>query len=95
MMAEDKMDKELKKYFEAKDKRLDVTKETSPELKKSFAEKLNKAGGSRGGGGGGGGMKPDTDITSSKRLPKMAKGGSVSARADGACKKGHTKGRMV
>ena len=50
------------------------------------------------GSGGGGGMKPDTDITASKKLPKMAKGGSVSAasrRADGCATKGKTKGRMV
>ena len=50
------------------------------------------------GGGGGGGMKPDTDITASKKLPKMAKGGSVSSaskRADGCAVKGKTKGRMV
>ena len=48
--------------------------------------------------GGGGGMKPDTDITASKKLPKMAKGGSVSSaskRADGCAVKGKTKGRMV
>ena len=50
------------------------------------------------GSGGGGGMKPDTDITASKKLPKMAKGGSVSSaskRADGIATKGKTKGRMV
>ena len=50
------------------------------------------------GGGGGGGMKPDTDITASKKLPKMAKGGSVSSaskRADGCAMRGKTKGRMV
>jgi hypothetical protein len=50
------------------------------------------------GGGGGGGMKPDTDITASKKLPKMAKGGSVSSaskRADGCATKGKTKGRIV
>ena len=49
-------------------------------------------------GGGGGGMKPDTDITASKKLPKMAKGGSVSSaskRADGCATKGKTKGRIV
>ena len=48
--------------------------------------------------GGGGGMKPDTDITASKKLPKMAKGGSVSMaskRADGCAMRGKTKGRMV
>lgn len=48
--------------------------------------------------GGGGGMKPDTDITASKKLPKMAKGGSVSSaskRADGCAMRGKTKGRMV
>jgi hypothetical protein len=47
---------------------------------------------------GGGGMKPDTDITASKKLPKMAKGGSVSSaskRADGIATKGKTKGRVV
>ena len=50
------------------------------------------------GSGGGGGMKPDTDITASKKLPKMAKGGSVSTasrRADGCATKGKTRGRMV
>ena len=43
-------------------------------------------------------MKPDTDITASKKLPKMAKGGSVSSaskRADGCAVKGKTKGRKV
>ena len=30
-----------------------------------------------------------------KPLTKLAKGGSVSKRADGIAKKGHTKGRMV
>jgi len=50
------------------------------------------------GSGGGGGMKPDTDITASKKLPKMAKGGSVSSaskRADGIVQRGKTKGRML
>ena len=50
------------------------------------------------GSGGGGGMKPDTDITASKKLPKMAKGGSVSMaskRADGCAMRGKTKGRIV
>lgn len=50
------------------------------------------------GGGGGGGMKPDTDITASRKLPKMAKGGAVgsaSKRADGCAQRGKTKGRMV
>ena len=50
-------------------------------------------------GGGGGGMKPDTDITASRKLPKMAKGGSVkssaSKRGDGCAQRGKTKGRMV
>jgi hypothetical protein len=49
-------------------------------------------------GGGGGGMKPDTDITASRKLPKMAKGGTVgsaSKRADGCAQRGKTKGRMV
>ena len=48
--------------------------------------------------GGGGGIKPDTDITASKKLPKMAKGGSVSSaskRADGIAQRGKTKGRML
>ena len=51
-----------------------------------------------GGGGGGGGMRPDTDITASKKLFKMAKGGSVSSaskRADGIAQRGKTKGRML
>ena len=50
------------------------------------------------GSGGAGGMKPDTDITASKKLPKMAKGGSVSSaskRADGIATKGKTRGRIV
>ena len=57
-----------------------------------------ETGGMGRGGGGGGGMKPDTDITASKKLPKMAKGGSVSSaskRADGCAMRGKTKGRMV
>jgi hypothetical protein len=57
-----------------------------------------ETGGMGRGGGGGGGMKPDTDITASKKLPKMAKGGSVSSaskRADGCAMRGKTKGRMI
>lgn len=54
------------------------------------------------GGGGGGGMKPDTDITASRKLPKMAKGGKVkskvssaSKRADGCAQRGKTRGKFV
>ena len=53
-------------------------------------------GGARGGGGAG--MMPDTDITASKKLPNMAKGGkikSASARADGCAIRGKTRGKMV
>ena len=51
-------------------------------------------------GGGGGGMKPDTDITASRKLPKLKAGGSIkmrsaSKRADGCAIRGKTKGRIV
>lgn len=47
---------------------------------------------------GGGGMKPDTDVTASKKLPKMAKGGAVgsaSKRADGCAIRGKTRGKVM
>jgi hypothetical protein len=56
----------------------------------------NTRGGARGGGGAG--MMPDTDITASKKLPNMAKGGMISSaskRADGCVTKGKTKGKMI
>jgi hypothetical protein len=39
--------------------------------------------------------KPDTGETTNPIGDKYAKGGSASARADGCCVKGKTKGRMV
>jgi hypothetical protein len=84
----------LKKAVEKMDKSLGVTKETSPELKKSFAEKLEKLSKSSGGGGGGMGTgKMNRDITKAYKA-----GGSVSSaskRADGCAVKGKTKGKMV
>ena len=38
---------------------------------------------------------PEPKKETAKPVKKMAKGGSASARADGCCKKGKTKGRMV
>jgi hypothetical protein len=57
-------------------------------------------GGSGSRGGGGGGLKPDTDITASRKLPKMKSGGKVkvssaSKRADGCAVKGKTRGKFV
>ena len=54
----------------------------------------------RGGrGGGGGGMNPaDIERVPGKRPLKMKSGGAVSSaskRADGCCKKGKTRGKMV
>jgi hypothetical protein len=39
--------------------------------------------------------KPDTGETTNPMGDKYAKGGSASARADGCCVKGKTKGKMV
>lgn len=71
-------------------------KKDEAKLIEKIREKAKASGGARGGGGGGG-MKPDTDITASRKLPKMAKGGTVSAskRADGCATKGKTRGKMV
>ena len=41
------------------------------------------------------GPLPKPEPKSAKPVKKMAKGGSASARADGCCVKGKTKGRMV
>jgi hypothetical protein len=81
--------KDEKRMLAEESKRL--KDENKPEFKASVEKAIR-------GGGGGGGMRPDTDITASKKLPKMAKGGSVSTasrRADGCATKGKTKGRMV
>ena len=94
----------LSKLYEAAEKRGEGEK-FQKEINKDFDEAEKRAkqanrsgsGGARGGGGGGGGMKPDTDITASKKLPKMAKGGSVSAskRADGIAQRGKTRGKYI
>jgi len=42
-----------------------------------------------------GGKKTDLATLKKGGMPKMAKGGSASARADGCATKGKTKGRMV
>jgi len=87
----------LKKAYEKMDKSLGVSKETSPELQKSFAEKLSKVSKPivSGGGGGGAGIPK----VGPKKPMDMKKGGmvksSASSRADGCCVKGKTKGRMV
>ena len=87
----------LRKAFKAEDKALGIDKlDTQKSLQNVFdkAEKRMQ----RSGGGGGGGMKPDTDITASRKLPKMAKGGKVfsaSKRADGIAQRGKTRGRIV
>lgn len=41
------------------------------------------------------GNRTPYEPTPKKEVPKMAKGGSVSARADGIAKKGKTKGKQV
>jgi hypothetical protein len=87
----------LKKAVEKTDKSLGITKETSLELQKSFAEKLKKLSKSGAGGGGGGGGSM-TDPMERKTKPyNKAKGGllsSASRRADGCAIKGKTKGKM-
>jgi hypothetical protein len=93
----------LKKAVEKMDKSLGVTKETSPELQKSFAEKLARiSGGSKGSGGSGVGNGADIKMLQNPKA--MKKGGSVKAskmgsvksspRRDGIAQRGHTKGRV-
>ena len=109
----DKLDdkKALQNIFDKAEKRVPAKPPNMEEVRERRAEREQKMGEraleqrlkespARMGrsGGGGGGMKPDTDITASKKLPKMAKGGSVSSaskRADGCAQRGKTKGRMV
>jgi hypothetical protein len=99
MMADDKiLDDMLRKAFKAEDKALGLDKLDDKKALQDIFDKAEKRIQKTGGGGGGGGMKPDTDITASKKLPKMAKGGSVgsaSKRADGVAMRGKTKGRML
>jgi hypothetical protein len=87
----------LRDAFKADDKALGLDKLDDKKALQNIFDKAEKRI-QRTGGGGGGGMKPDTDITASKKLPKMAKGGSVgsaSKRADGCASRGKTRGRMV
>jgi hypothetical protein len=87
----------LRDAFKADDKALGLDKLDDKKALQNIFDKAEKRI-QRTGGGGGGGMKPDTDITASKKLPKMAKGGSVgsaSKRADGIATKGKTRGRIV
>ena len=102
----DKLDAEgnLPKRVPAKPPNMEEVRERRAERDKMMGEEAHRkrlqgeTGAMGRGGGGGGGMKPDTDITASKKLPKMAKGGSVSSaskRADGCAMRGKTKGRMV
>jgi hypothetical protein len=98
-MADNKiLDDMLRKAFKAEDKALGLDKLDDKKALQNIFDKAEKRIQKTGGGGGGGGMKPDTDITASKKLPKMAKGGSVksaSKRADGCAQRGKTKGRMI
>lgn len=97
-MANEITDDMLRKAFKAEDKALGLDKLDDKKALQNIFDKAEKRIQKTGGGGGGGGMKPDTDITASKKLPKMAKGGSVSSaskRADGCAQRGKTKGRMV
>ena len=97
-MANEITDDMLRKAFKAEDKALGLDKLDDKKALQNIFDKAEKRIQKTGGGGGGGGMKPDTDITASKKLPKMAKGGSVSSaskRADGCAMRGKTKGRMV
>ena len=95
---EDKItDDILRKAFKAEDKALGIDKLDSQKALQDVFDKAEKRM-QRSGGGGGGGMKPDTDITASRKLPKMAKGGKVfsaSKRADGIAQRGKTRGRIV
>ena len=80
----------LKKAVEKMDKSLGVTKETSPELQKSFAEKLEKVSKSSGGSGGGMGTgKMNRDMT--KAYKAGGKVSSASKRADGCAIRGKTR----
>ena len=80
----------LKKAVEKTDKSLGITKETSPELQKSFAEKLEKLSRSSGGSGGGGGVpKLNRDLT--KNMKSGGKVSSASKRADGCAIRGKTR----
>jgi hypothetical protein len=86
----------LKKAVEKMDKSLGVTKETSPELQKSFAEKLARiSGGPKGGAGSGGSGGADIKILQNPKA--MKKGGKVSSKCsrDGIATKGKTKGKML
>jgi hypothetical protein len=86
----DKLTPQIKKAYESLDKSLGVTKETSPELRKSFAEKLEKL--SKSSGGSGGGMGPgkmNRDMT--KAYKAGGKVSSASKRADGCAVRGKTR----
>ena len=85
----------LRDAFKADDKALGLDKLDDKKALQNIFDKAEKRIQRTGGGGG---MKPDTDITASKKLPKMAKGGSVgsaSKRADGIAQRGKTRGKMV
>ena len=95
---EDKIvDDMLRKAFKSEDKALGLDKLDEKKALQNIFDRAEKNM-QRSGGGGGGGMKPDTDITASRKLPKMAKGGKVSSaskRADGCAIRGKTRGRMI
>jgi len=95
-MANEITDDMLRKAFKAEEKALGLDKLDDKKALQNIFDKAEKR--IQKTGGGGGGMKPDTDITASKKLPKMASGGKVSSaskRADGIAIKGKTKGRFV
>jgi hypothetical protein len=79
----------LKKAVEKMDKSLGVTKETSPELQKSFAEKLERL--SRSGGGGGGAGIPKVGPKKPMDMKSGGKVSSASKRADGIAIRGKTR----
>ena len=81
----------LKKAVEKTDKSLGITKEPSPELRKSFAEKLEKLSKSSGGGSGGGGGIPKLNRDLTKNMKSGGKVTSASKRADGCAIRGKTR----
>ena len=89
----DKLSPYIKKATQAQDKSLGVTKETSPELQKSFAEKLSRISGGPKGGGSGSGVGNVADIKMLQNPKAMKSGGKV--RGHGCEVRGKTKGKFV
>ena len=92
------MEKEEKRWMKQNPARAGAAEANTAKAEIAHGNRLSTSSGRMGGGGGGGGMKPDTDITASRKLPKMKSGGTVksaSKRADGIATKGKTRGRII